>query len=204
MTIISDMLKTKMPLWSQTSKAVIAPVAPFAGRIIDFSDRTLRFALKTGPLKPYEAFLPGFSFGFEKDALIVLRLAKAEDGAPALFCEIEARMSRWLTLEIALDHEMLKRTRAAFAMIEAAAAPRIAIKTGLRIPQRKAEEGFVDSSPFSFVLDSAIGNTTFSFPVLQSDIEPFEGIREAKLILFMPLKNFSVCLRRLSIAPTGL
>ena len=94
-----------------------------------------------------------------------MRIAKAEDGVPAMFCDIETGPSHWLTLEMAFDPETLQRSGAAFAMIEAAAAPRIAVKAVLRTPNPNAAEGFVDSAPVSFVIDSALRKTSLSFAV---------------------------------------
>jgi hypothetical protein len=199
----SSMLKMLTPIQPPQPASSQTPETFLSGRIIDFSDRAIRRSLKTGPLQPYEPFLPELSFGFELCARTRLRLAKAEDEMTAMFCDIETGSSRWLTLEMAFDPEKLQRSGAAFAMIEAAAAPRIAVKAVLRTPNPKAVEGFVDCEPVSFVIDSALRKTSLSFTVSLEDLRPQKEDREAQLIIFMPLRNFSLCLRRLTFAPIG-
>lgn len=197
----SPMLKMLTPAQSQLPTAFPTSETFLSGRIIDFSDRAIRRTLKTGQLQAYEPFLPGLSFGFEQCARTTMRIAKADDGVPSMFCDIETGPSHWLTLEMALDPETLQRSGAAFAMIEAAAAPRIAVKAVLRASNPNAAEGFVDSAPVSFVIDTALRKTSLSFAVAMQDSRPHKGIRKAQLIIFMPLRNFSLCLRRLTLAP---
>lgn len=177
--------------------------AYFGGSVTDFSDTITSSKVVTGEVRPYRPFLPNMCFSFAVGTQANISLSKGDDDALALFFSADIGPSPWLALECSLETTLVQRVGAVFALLEASAVPSLQMRACIRL-QKKNSNKYVDGVPQIFALNSQLTRYPFSFSIASGDISPHNEDIEVRLIFFMPLRNLSLCLRRLTIAPLAI
>lgn len=172
--------------------------AALISRSIDFRD----VAGLDAPLNAYTPFAPSVWTGFQEGGFVRHSSGVCEDGLSALFLDMKPGASRWMSLELELDEDGLRASAMAMATICAAATPRIQIKTVLRLPV-DGEKPFVDTPPREMMIGPRLGDHAVFLRMPEVNIAPNEACPQPRLLMFMPLRDVTVCLRQLTFGPTA-
>lgn len=171
----------------------------------DFALRHVDFAGMEGPettQQPYTPFAPAIWLGFEDGASVMSSAGKCEDGSEALFLNIQPGPSRWMSLELGLSADGVLETGMAMAAITAAAMPRAEIAAMLRLPT-DGETGFVDTPRQPLVLGPQLRKSFVSISNDGVTLAPNGICPRPVLLLFMPLRDLTLCIRRISFGPAA-
>lgn len=175
---------------------------PEAGRS-DFALRCINFGEMTESgtsLEAYAPLAPSIWLGFEDGGLASWSSGHCENGSEAVFLDVRPGPSRWFSLELGLNVEGLRETGMAMAAIEAAATPRVEIAATLRLPTG-GDTPFVELPRQRLIFGPQMKESFLSISTSGIALTPNEACPRPVLLLFMPLRELTICIRRITFGP---